>query len=72
MNGYVIGKILETHHIEAGFSFVKALKILDDGSSRDIRLHDPLPENQIAVVIFDFEFKNDFRYYFIGKKKNKK
>ena len=38
MNGYVIGKILETHHIEAGFSFVKALKILDDGSSRDIRL----------------------------------
>ena len=38
MNGYVIGKILETHHIQAGFSFVKALKILDDGSSRDIRL----------------------------------
>ena len=38
MNGYVIGKILETHHIEAGFSFVKALKILDDGSSKDIRL----------------------------------
>ena len=37
-NGFVIGKLIEIHHIEAGYKFVKALKILDDGSSTDIKL----------------------------------
>lgn len=37
-NGYVFGKIIEAHHIQAGLKCVKALKILDDGSSTDIKL----------------------------------
>lgn len=36
-NGYVIGKLVEACHKENGIVAVKALKILDDGSSLDIK-----------------------------------
>jgi hypothetical protein len=37
-NGYVMGKIIEFHHKKAEISAVKMLKLLEDGSSSDIKL----------------------------------